>query len=150
MTTTFKEITHGSPEWADAVRLREKILREPLGSRFTDQELEKEKYHFQIAGYLDDTIVATAVLVPEGDNMKMQRVVVTENLRRLNIGTEMMTFCETFTADKNFKTMYCHARNTAVNFYIKNGYIGIGDYFDEDGIPHLKMSKELQLIGHLR
>ena len=143
MKPTFKEITHRSAEWTDAVRLREKILREPLGSSFTDQELEEEKYHFQIAGFLDDAIIATAVLVPEGDEMKMQRVVVTENLRSLNIGSEMMTFCEKFASDKNFKVMYCHARDSAVNFYIKNGYTGIGNYFDEDGIPHLKMRKKL-------
>ena len=143
MKPTFKEITHRSAEWTDAVRLREKILREPLGSSFTDQELEEEKYHFQIAGFLDNAIIATAVLVPEGDEMKMQRVVVTENLRSLNIGSEMMAFCEKFASDKNFKVMYCHARDSAVNFYFKNGYIGIGDYFDEDGIPHLKMRKKL-------
>ena len=143
MKPTFKEIAHRSAEWTDAVRLREKILREPLGSSFTDQELEEEKYHFQIAVFLDDAIIATAVLVPEGDEMKMQRVVVTENLRSLNIGSEMMTFCEKFASDKNFKVMYCHARDSAVNFYIKNGYTGIGDYFDEDGIPHLKMRKKL-------
>jgi predicted GNAT family N-acyltransferase len=143
MKPAFKEITHRSADWTDAVRLREKILREPLGSSFTDQELEAEKYHFQIAGFLDDAIIATAVLVPEGDEMKMQRVVVTENLRSLNIGSEMMTFCEKFALDKNFKVMYCHARDAAVHFYIKNGYTGIGDYFDEDGIPHLKMRKKL-------
>ena len=143
MKPTFKEIAHRSPEWTIAVKLREKILREPLGSSFTDQELEDEKHHFQIAGFLDDAIIATAVLVPEGDEMKMQRVVVTENLRRLNIGSEMMAFCEKFASDKNLKVMYCHARDSAVNFYIKNGYTGIGDYFDEDGIPHLKMRKEL-------
>jgi predicted GNAT family N-acyltransferase len=143
MKPIFKEIIHRSPEWTDAVKLREKILRAPLGSFFTDQELEEEKNHFQIAGFLNDAIIATAVLVPEGDEMKMQRVVVAENLRSLNIGSEMMNFCERFVLDKNFKVMYCHARDSAVNFYIKNGYTGMGDYFDEDGIPHLKMRKEL-------
>ena len=143
MKPVFKEITHRSTAWTDAVRLREKILREPLGSSFTDQELEEEKNHFQIAGFLDEVIIATAVLVPEGDAMKMQRVVVAENLRNLNIGSEMMIFCEKLASDRNFNGMYCHARDTAVNFYIKNGYTGMGDYFDEDGIPHLKMSKKL-------
>lgn len=143
MKTTFKEITHRSAEWVDAVRLREKILREPLGSSFTNQELEEEKNHFQIAGFLDDTIIATAVLVPEVDEMKMQRVVVKENLRNKDIGSEMLVFCEKFASDKNFKVMYCHARDSAVNFYIKNGYTGIGDYFNEDRIPHLKMRKKL-------
>lgn len=143
MKTTFKEIAHKSPEWTNAVKLREKILREPLGSSFSDQELEEEKDHFQIAGFLDDVIIATAVLAPEGDAMKMQRVVVTEYLRSLNIGSEMMAFCEKFASDQHFNEMYCHARDAAVNFYIKNGYTGVGDYFDEDGIPHLKMTKKL-------
>ena len=143
MKITFREILHNSPEWTNAVRLREKILREPLGSTFTSQELEEEKNHFQIAGFMDDTIVATAVLVPEGNVMKMQRVVVTETLRGLNIGSEMMSFCENFADEREYKLIYCHARNTAINFYIKNGYEEIGDYFDEDGIPHLKMRKKL-------
>ena len=103
MKTTFKEIAHKSPEWTNAVKLREKILREPLGSIFTDRELEEEKYHFHIAGFIDDTIIATAVLVPEGDVMKMQRVVVTETLRGMNIGSEMMAFCEKFAIDRKSK-----------------------------------------------
>ena len=143
MKTIFKEIIYGSPEWKLAVELRERVLREPLGSRFSDEELEEEKGHFQLAGFLDSTLVSTAVLVTEGFRMKMQRVVVSENLRNLNIGSEMMIFCEKFCSDKNVTEMYCHARDTAVNFYLKNGYKGFGDYFDEDGIPHLRMSKNL-------
>lgn len=143
MKTTFKEIAYKSSDWINAVKLREKILREPLGSIFNDQELEEEKYCFQIAGFIDDTIIATAVLVPDGDVIKMQRVVVTEKLRGMNIGSEMMAFCEKFAKERKSKLIYCHARNSAVSFYVKNGYKGIGEYFDEDGIPHLKMEKEL-------
>lgn len=139
----FKEITYKSQEWTNAVRLREKILREPLESRFTDKELEEEKDHIQIAGFLDNELIATAVLVPEGEKMKMQRVAVLENLRSNNIGSKMMAFCEKLAVDRNFKIMYCHARDSAVNFYSKNHYEKEGDYFDEDGIPHLKMRKKL-------
>jgi predicted GNAT family N-acyltransferase len=139
----FKEITYKSQEWTNAVKLREQILRAPLGSKFTDAELEEEKSHIQIAGFLDNDLVATAVLVPEGEEMKMQRVVVMENLRNKNIGSMMMTFCEKLASDRNIKSIYCHARDTAVNFYSKNHYAKEGDYFDEDGIPHLKMRKVL-------
>lgn len=143
MKTTFKEIHYQSPEWTTAVRLREKVLREPLGSVFSEQELADERDHVQIAGFLNDELVATAVLVPEGEHMKMQRVGVTEELRNGNIGSEMMLFCEKLAKSRNIKMMYCHARDTAVNFYLKNGYSGEGAYFDEDGIPHLKMTKIL-------
>lgn len=140
---TFKEIAYRSKEWEEAVNLREKILREPLGSKFSEEELEEEKDHIQIAGFLNEKLVATAVLVTEGQNMKMQRVVVTDNLRSKNIGSRMMSFCEELARDRNINIMYCHARNTAVNFYTRNDYQKVGDYFDEDGIPHLKMIKNL-------
>ncbi|MFA7272639.1 MAG: GNAT family N-acetyltransferase [Crocinitomicaceae bacterium] len=139
----FKEIAYKSEEWTKAVQLREKVLREPLGSKFTDQELEEEKSHIQIAGFLDNELVATVVLVPDGENIKMQRVVVIDSLRNKNIGSEMMIFCEKLAVDRNFRLIYCHARDTAVNFYYKNHYEKDGDYFDEDGIPHLKMKKKL-------
>lgn len=145
MKTTFKEINYKSNDWTSAVKLREKVLREPLGSFFTKEELEAEHDHIQIAGFINDTIIATAVLVPEGDKLKMQRVAVDKSLRGKNIGTAMMKFCETIAMERNAQLIYCHARDSAVHFYTKNGYTGIGDYFDEDGIPHLKMSKNILL-----
>lgn len=143
MNPEFKIIAHGSPEWREAVKLREEILRKPLGSVFSPEELDEEKNHIQVVGIVDGLLIATAVLVPEGTIMKMQRVVVSEHLRNSEIGSQMMEFCETYCANKGYNAVYCHARNTAVNFYLKNGYEAEGDYFDEDGIPHLKMKKSL-------
>lgn len=143
MSPEFKVIDHGSESWIKAVKLREDILRKPLGSLFSPAELEEEKDHIQVIGQLNNKIIATAVLVPEQENIKMQRVVVTDEFRNLNIGSKMMTFCEGYSASENFKMIYCHARDSAVNFYLQNRYIAEGDYFDEDGIPHLKMKKSL-------
>jgi len=143
MKAIFKEIEYGSQSWRDAVSLREKVLRVPLGSQFSAKELEEERNHHQIAGFINERLVATAVLVPEADKMKMQRVVVEEELRSSAIGSAMMVFCEVFALEKQAQLIYCHARDTAVNFYKKNNYEPVGDYFDEDGIPHLKMIKRL-------
>ena len=148
MKTTFKLIEHGTREWKEAVRLREEVLRKPLGSVFSESELEEEKNHYQIAGYRGDALIATAVLVPEINKMKMQRVVVVENYRGLNIGSEMMLFCEAFARNMNVNVLYCHARDSAVNFYLRNNYKALGNYFDEDGIPHLKMEKFVARAVH--
>lgn len=141
MNIDFKHVAHGSNDWKAAVKLREDILRKPLGSFFTPEELEEEKAHHQIVGFANNKLVATAVLVPEKLDIKMQRVVVKDELRSLNIGSKMMDYCEVFSKKMGFKKVYCHARDSAVNFYLNNGYLAIGDYFDEDGIPHLKMEK---------
>ena len=43
MKTEFCIVPHGSKEWKKAVKLREEILRKPLGAIFTLAELEVEK-----------------------------------------------------------------------------------------------------------
>lgn len=143
MNVKFKIIEHGSPSWKDAVQLREKVLRAPLGTKFTELELAEEQNHLHIAGFINDTLVATAVLVPEIDKIKMQRVAVDHHCRNSNIGSQMMTFCEKQATTESIGIIYCHARDTAVSFYLKNNYKKVGAYFEEDGIPHLKMEKVL-------
>ncbi len=143
MKVEFKLVEYGSEEWKAAVRLREEILRKPLGSYFTEEELEEEKNHIQIVGMMDGEIIATTVLVPENRSMKMQRVVVKDELRSSGIGSEMMQFCEQISLKNGKHHIFCHARDTAVNFYLNNHYRIEGAYFPEDGIPHVKMVKEI-------
>jgi len=74
---------------------------------------------------------------------KIQRVVVKESHQNLGIGSRMIAFCGEFARDQWIHSIYCHAIYTAVNFYVKNGYMAEGDYFDENNLVHLKMRKIL-------
>lgn len=143
MELEFKLVAHGSREWQSAVQLREEILRKPLGSYFTAEELEEERNHIQVIGLIGNDLVATAVLVPEGGSMKMQRVVVENQLQSSGIGSQMMAFCEKCALEHGKNRIYCHARDSAVDFYLKNEYHIEGDYFPEDGIPHVLMCKAI-------
>ncbi len=144
-TLNFKIINHTSPEYKAAVKLREEILRKPLGLTFLSEELEAEKEHIQIAGFQGDEVISTAVLITEGKDYKMQRVVVKQGLQDSGIGSKMMKFCEDYARKQGIGSIYCHARDSAVNFYLKNNWVAEGDYFDEDTIPHLKMRKILSV-----
>ncbi len=144
MVAEFKIIRYGGKAWKEAVLLREKILRIPLGTQFTAAELEEERDHYQIVGYIRNELIATAVLVPEAECMKMQRVVVSDKFRSMKIGSEMMLYCESVALELGYHSVYCHARDSAIRFYKKNGYTAEGDLFDEDGIPHLKMTRILK------
>ena len=76
----------------------------------------------------------------------MQRVAVIEELQNKGIASAMMNFCEEYALKNGYTEIYCHARDKAVPFYLKNGYTPEGEYFDEDTILHLKMRKELGSI----
>ena len=75
----------------------------------------------------------------------MQRVAIDSNVQNSGIGSKMMKFCEEQALILGFKEIYCHARDGAVNFYLKNGYSPEGDYFIEDSIPHLTLRKAIRL-----
>lgn len=139
----FKVVDFGSDDYKKSVSLREEILRKPLGLTFTEAELELEEEHIHIAGFLGQELCATAVLVPEGTTTKMQRVAIKSSFQNKGIGSLMMTFCEEYAREKGYGSVYCHARGTAIPFYLKNQYALEGSPFDEDGIPHQKMRKIL-------
>ena len=139
----FTVIEHGTEEYAQAVALREEVLRKPLGLFFTQEELEQEKKHVHIAGFLGKELCATAALVPDESALQMQRVAVKPQFHHMGIGSHLLAFCEKYARKYNFKSIYCHARDTAVSFYLKNTYACEEKPFIENGIPHQKMRKYL-------
>ena len=144
----FKAITHGRSEYIPAIQLSEGILRTPLGLTFSREELEKEKEYIQIAGLRSDEVIAAAALVSEGESLKMRRVVVRNDLQKQGVVSAMLYFCEEYALKNKFKEIYCHARDVAIPFYIKNHYIPEENYFDEDTLVHLKLRKIL--VPHKR
>jgi ribosomal protein S18 acetylase RimI-like enzyme len=139
----FEVTSHNTDAYRQALAMREAILRAPLGLAFTEAEAEQDREQLQVVGLIDGRVRATAVLVPKDGAIKMQRVAVDEAYRGRGFGAEMTKFCEQVAREKGYATIYCHARGTAVPFYLKNGYTVEGEPFIEQTIPHQKMSKRL-------
>jgi predicted GNAT family N-acyltransferase len=142
-TIDFKIISYDSSIYKQAIALREAILRAPLGLSFAPEDLVKEKDHTHIVGLLNDEVVATCMLVAQGKKCKMQRVAVKNGLQGMRVGTQMLAFFEDFAKQSGFNEIYCHARKTAVPFYLKNGYVTEGEEFIETTIPHIRMLKKI-------
>ena len=68
---------------------------------------------------------------------------MSENYQGKGYGALLVAAAENFAIEKGFSTMYCHARDTAVPFYLKLGYHKIGDVFEEVSIPHYEMEKSI-------
>ena len=141
-TINFKVVDYGSDEYKKSVALREEIMRKSLGVSFASEELElKDAIH--LAGFLGQDLCATAVLVPEGNELRMQRVATKSHLQNKGIGSALMVFCEDYARKHGYKSIYCHAKGAAIPFYLKNKYVLEGQPFDEYGISHHKMRKSV-------
>ncbi|MGZ8544577.1 MAG: GNAT family N-acetyltransferase [Flavisolibacter sp.] len=140
----LKIIDHGSPEYEQIIRLRNDILRKPLGMNLDKQELEKEKNNLHIAAYEDDQMLGCCMLVEEGpQTVRLRQMAVINDLQGKGIGRALMQFAENLARDRGYRRITMHARKNALGFYEKMGYRKIGDEFEEITIPHFVMEKEL-------
>ena len=138
---SFSIIDHGTPDYADALGLRDEMLRNPMGLVTTPNEIEAERALTHVAGFVGDWLCATCLLVIEPERVRMKRVAVDPSVQGQGIGTGLLSFCERHAENLGIRELYAHARETAVRFYVKNGYATEGDYFDEVGIPHIVVRK---------
>lgn len=136
----FKTIPYDSVDYKMAVVLRKEILQKP--EEFVCQKEEVNFIH--IAGYLKDELCASALLVPENEFVKMQRVVVKTEVQRQGIGSLLLKYCEEYAKDHFFKIIYCYSRLETIPFYLKNDYQISGEVTYKNSIPHQKMTKLVQ------
>ena len=140
----LKIIDHGTKEYQQMVKLRDDILRKPLGMSFSPDELEGEKENMLMAAYEDDTMLGCCMLVEEGpQTVRLRQMAVLNDLQGKGIGKALMQFAENLARDRGYKKITMHARDNALGFYEKMGYRKKGDPFEEITIPHFVMEKEL-------
>ena len=126
------------------VKLRDDVLRRPLGLTFTEEELETEKEHMLIAAFEDETMLGCCMLIEEPPaGIRLRQMAVLNDLQGKGIGRALMNFAENLARDRGFRVIRMHARINAVGFYEKVGYRVIGDQFIEVTIPHYVMEKKL-------
>ena len=140
----LKIIDHGTAEYERMVKLRDEILRKPLGLSFTKEELEKEKNNLHIVAYEDERMLGCCMLLEEDpETVRLRQMAVMNDLQGKGIGKALMQFAENLARDRGYKKITMHARKNALGFYEKMGYKTRGKEFEEITIPHYVMEKEL-------
>lgn len=140
----IKIADHKSQNYWKAVELRYDQLREPLGLRFTREQLLAEDKDIHLVYKVGGFVMACLVLTPlDEERIKMRQVAVDESLKGQGVGSKMVEYAEAHAKDLGYKSMECNARLSAVPFYEKMGYHTEGDLFHEVTIPHYHMKKQL-------
>jgi len=140
----IKEIEYDSFEYKKSIILRDKVLREPLGLYYTDDYLEQDKNQIILGSFDGREVVAVLLLqILNTSKIKMRQVAVKKDLQGQNIGSELIAHAENIAKDRDFKRIELNARIETIPFYQALGYHSISQEFEEIGIPHKQMFKNL-------
>ena len=91
-----------------------------------------------------DTPVGTARLrYPDPETVKIERVAVLSSRRGEGLGRRLMERAEAHARESGATTAKLHGQQRVVPFYERLGYEPVGDPFEEAGIPHRAMVKQL-------
>ena len=140
----LKIIDHGSPEYQQMIKLREEILRRPLGLGFDSGELETERDNMLIGAFEEEQMLGCCMLVEERPGtVRLRQMAVSNDLQGKGIVRALMNFAENIARDQGYRILSMHARKNAIGFYEKMGYRVASEEFTEVTIPHYVMEKEL-------
>jgi GNAT superfamily N-acetyltransferase len=140
----LKIIDYGTPDYNNMVKLRDDILRRPLGLSFAPADLEKERDNLMMAAYEDDKMLGCCMLVEEDpETVRLRQMAVLNDLQGKGVGKALIQFAENLARDHGYKKITMHARKNALGFYEKMGYKVTGSEFEEVTIPHYVMEKDL-------
>lgn len=139
-----KQIVFDSEIQRESIALRREVLRRPLGLDFNPDELASEKDQFHFAACIGKNLVAVLLFrLSETGILKMRQVAVKPDFQNMQIGRTLVLFSEKWAKDNGYRRIELHARETAIDFYKRMQYQITGSVFEEVGIPHRAMFKNI-------
>ncbi len=129
-------------EFKEYFKFRWEQLRKPLGLERGSEQDELESTAFHVAALNGEKIIAVGRLQIEKDfTARIRYMAVEDSFRRQGIGSKLLAQLETIAKKENTKICWLLARETAVDFYLKNNYKIEGEADSDLEIKHLRMAK---------
>lgn len=130
-------------EWEDYYDLRYRILRAPLGKPRGSEKNEGDATGIHFALYEDNQLLAIARLDEASPGVSQVRFVAAEDgMKGKGLGRIIMNAVESRSKQLGHKKMILHARDYAVDFYLRLGYTKVNkSYKLFDVLQHYLMEK---------
>jgi predicted GNAT family N-acyltransferase len=108
-------------------------------------ELDADDAHaFHALAILDGVAIGCGRMLEHGGSeVKIGRMAVLPEFRKTGVGAHILRFLIERARTRGFRKAILHAQLTAEGFYLRQGFSPVGGVFDEAGIAHRKMEREL-------
>ena len=136
------EVPYGSELYAQSLQLREAILRKPLGLTLSQKELADDVRRRHFCAVMNGTVVGSVSLEALGPHtLQLKQMAVAESQQGEGIGSRLLVFAEAWARGGGYGMIILNARVGAEEFYKRHGYSAEGEPFDQNTIPHIRMTK---------
>ena len=140
---TFREIAFGTQEYGLECRLREDVLRRPLGLSLTVEDLanEENQLHFGLFEPGNRLVACVVAVMLSPSEARIRQMAVSPSHQRRGLGRRILRELESDLKARGFGKFVMKARMSAAGFYEKLGYAVVGEEFVDVTVPHVTMIK---------
>jgi ElaA protein len=131
------------------IKLRNEVFVVEQKCIFQDAD-DKDQQCFHLMGKTGDNLAAYSRLVPSGvsyKNISIGRIVTSPAYRGTGVGNALLTAaieqCNLLFGEQTIKI---GAQLYLKNFYQSFGFKQTSDVYDEDGIPHIEMTRKVEKL----
>lgn len=136
----------------DAVPLRAQMLRpgRPLSESHFQGDGDEQSFH--LGAFIDNKLVSVASFffdkhpdIDEPYQYRLRGMATLPEFQGQGSSRELLRMAFPIIKQNQCKLLWCNARESALGFYKKVGFIARSEVFDIPGIgPHILMSKEIE------
>lgn len=141
---SVREIAHDSSHYEEVCRARDRILRQPLGMRLSDEDCRGEACQRHFVLVADGRLVGGVIARPEARRcVRLRQMWIETDHTGRGLGRLLLEEVARRLAVEGVERLTLHARQPVLGFYRKCGFREEGTGFLEVGIPHRKMRRQL-------
>lgn len=121
----IERILLSSNEYNESLKLREQILRIPLGLTISAKQIKNEKTsnHYHFIAKQDNHVVAALTMKVNANSIQTCQIATDKNYREKGFGKKILNFGEKYLSSFYKKEFVVFSRLSALKFYIKCDYI---------------------------
>ncbi|MFB1482416.1 GNAT family N-acetyltransferase [Corallococcus sp. RDP092CA] len=140
----FDFIDPRHPLYEGELELRFRVLREPLGHAREDVKFPFEDASLHLVAHADGVVQGCVLFHPEdAHGGRLFQMAVRPSLQGQGLGAKLVRRLEEALRGRGFRHVHLHARAPVVPFYERLGYAPYGELYEEVGIPHRNMRRDL-------
>jgi len=125
--------------------LTHKLRRDVL---YPDQKIfememaeDNEGVHFGV--FRDNKLEAVVSLFQKGTDFQFRKLAVSLDMQKMGIGSSLLEYITEYARKNGGSRIWCNARSTAIDFYLKANYKQTGKLFSKNGIDYEILEKPI-------
>ena len=118
------------------------VIEQNVDPEIELDSLDADAVHFLIYNEDGIGVACCRFLFTEG-HYKLGRLAVLKEYRKMGLASKLISAVEEYAKKQGVTELYLNAQLAALRLYQKAGYSQFGEVFDDAGIDHIAMVKQL-------